>query len=294
MERTSRPPGASTVLSAAQLFLAGALLFAVVDSGRDGLAFVRRSAILPPEFPRERPDVRRAGRPRVGDRDVRHVSRPRAPRVSAPDAARPGRLAALKMQFQPHFLFNTLNAIAALLKPKPDAAEGMVLQLSDSFRSLSATRGARRSRCARSWSSSSATSRSRKRASGTAFDAFRDPSEVLDARVPNLLLQPLVENAIRHGIAHDVRAGRLEVSATHDRAPPAARLGRRARARLRRHRGIGLTNTRDDSATSSATTSASIRKRPGGGFAISLAFPLVAEPPPGDADAHEPPAAYGF
>src|SRR5262249_20930984 len=43
-------------------------------------------------------------------------------------------LGALKMQLQPHFLFNTLNAIAALLKPKPDAAEHMVLQLSEFLR----------------------------------------------------------------------------------------------------------------------------------------------------------------
>ncbi len=76
---------------------------------------------------------------------------------------------------------------------------------------------------------------------------FRIRSDVLDARVPNLLLQPLVENAIRHGIARDADAGRLEVSATHE--------GGRLLLRVADDgpglgpapvvEGIGLTNTRE-------------------------------------------------
>ena len=127
-------------------------------------------------------------------------------------------LGALKMQLQPHFLFNTLNAIAALLKSKPEAAEGMILQLSEFLR-LTLKNTGRPDVSLREELEfvERYLAIEKTRFADRLSTRFRIRSEVLDARVPNLLLQPLVENAIRHGIARDHRAGRLEVSATHER-----------------------------------------------------------------------------
>ena len=188
-------------------------------------------------------------------------------------------LGALKMQLQPHFLFNTLNAIAALLKTNPDAAEGMILQLSDFLRVTLNNTGR-----------SEVTLREeleflerylaieKTRFQDRLSTRFRIRTEVLDARVPNLLLQPLVENAIRHGIARDRRAGRLEVSATHEKGRlllrvtddgPGAPPGRVTE-------GIGLTNTRERLRLLYGDAySLEYGNNPGGGFCVSLSLPLV-------------------
>jgi two-component system, LytTR family, sensor kinase len=188
-------------------------------------------------------------------------------------------LGALKMQLQPHFLFNTLNAIAALLKTNPDAAEGMILQLSDFLRVTLNNTGR-----------PDVTLREeleflerylaieKTRFQDRLSTRFRILTEVLDARVPNLLLQPLVENAIRHGIARDRRAGRVEVSATHEKGRlllrvtddgPGAPPGRVVE-------GIGLTNTRERLRhLYGDACSLEYGNAPGGGFRVSLSLPLV-------------------
>ena len=188
-------------------------------------------------------------------------------------------LGALKMQLQPHFLFNTLNAIAALLKSKPEAAEGMILQLSEFLR-LTLKNTGRPDVSLREELEflERYLAIEKTRFADRLSTRFRIRSEVLDARVPNLLLQPLVENAIRHGIARDHRAGRLEVSASHERGRlllrvtddgPGAPPGRVTE-------GIGLSNTRErlrhlfgDAYT------LEYGNEPGGGFRVSLTLPLV-------------------
>jgi sensor histidine kinase YesM len=188
-------------------------------------------------------------------------------------------LGALKMQLQPHFLFNTLNAIAALLKSKPDAAEGMILQLSEFLR-LTLKNTGRPDVSLREELEflERYLAIEKTRFQDRLSTRFRIRSEVLDARVPNLLLQPLVENAIRHGIARDHRAGRLEVSASHEHGRlvlrvtddgPGAPPGRVTE-------GIGLSNTRErlrhlfgDAYT------LEYGNAPGGGFCVSLTLPLV-------------------
>jgi LytS/YehU family sensor histidine kinase len=202
------------------------------------------------------------------------------------------------MQLQPHFLFNTLNAIAALLKPKPDAAERMVLQLAEFLRLTLRSTGRAEVTLREELDFLERYLAIEKTRFGDRLSTrFRIRSEVLDARVPNLLLQPLVENAIRHGIARDSGAGRVEVSATHE--------GGRLLLRVTDNgpglgpapvvEGIGLTNTRDRLRHLFGDEfSLAYANVPGGGFAIALAFPLVIEPPAADDDVREAPAAYGF
>ncbi|MFI5120432.1 MAG: sensor histidine kinase [Thermoanaerobaculia bacterium] len=188
-------------------------------------------------------------------------------------------LGALKMQLQPHFLFNTLNAISALLKTNPDAAEGMILQLSDFLRiTLNNTGRPDVSLREELEFLERYLAIEKTRFADRLSTRFRIRTEVLDARVPNLLLQPLVENAIRHGIARDRNAGRLEVSATHEKGRlllsvtddgPGVPPGRIIE-------GIGLTNTRERLRhLYGDACSLEYGSAPGGGFRVSLSLPLV-------------------
>ena len=123
-------------------------------------------------------------------------------------------LQALKMQIHPHFLFNTLNSIAALLHQDVEAADRMIARLGDFLR-LTLKR-----------SESQTIDFSQELEFLECYLAiehirFQDrlsiqmevEQEALDIKVPNLILQPIVENAIRHGIARQTIPGRITVRA---------------------------------------------------------------------------------
>ena len=126
------------------------------------------------------------------------------------------RLQLLNMQLHPHFLFNTLHAISTLIREKPVLAENMLLQLSELLRAyldndrqeialarelelLDLYLGIQRIRY-------------RDRLT-TRVDTVRP---ALDAAVPGLILQPLVENAIKHGIGAHAGSDCVEVAAHCD------------------------------------------------------------------------------
>ena len=118
------------------------------------------------------------------------------------------RLQVLKMQLHPHFLFNTLNAISELIHRNPDAADHMITDLSDllrmSFENLEVQEIPLKQELEflRKYLEIEQT-------------RFHDRLEVkmdigadtLDASVPNMILQPLVENAIKHGISPKADGG---------------------------------------------------------------------------------------
>jgi sensor histidine kinase YesM len=124
---------------------------------------------------------------------------------------------ALRMQLQPHFLFNTLNSISALIHSDPESADRMLSRLADLLR-LTLESGADQFVTLRQELAFSqgylAIERIR----------FQDrltvdvdvPQECLEARVPPFLLQPLVENAIKHGVADLARASRIQVRARRE------------------------------------------------------------------------------
>ena len=125
------------------------------------------------------------------------------------------RLQALKMQLQPHFLFNTLNAISALIPAEAQPARRMVARLGDLLRIALEHE-----------ETQEVTLREelaflqpyleieQARLEGRLTVVMEIAPGTLDARVPHLVLQPLVENAIRHGIAPRIEPGRVEISAT--------------------------------------------------------------------------------
>jgi hypothetical protein len=119
---------------------------------------------------------------------------------------------AIKMQVQPHFLFNTLHAVNVLIEKEPAAATRMVTRLGDLLRhTLSRAAVAevplRTELDVLELYLEIERTRFRDRLT-VGIDA---PAETLDALVPDLILQPLAENAIRHGIESDTDAGSVEV-----------------------------------------------------------------------------------
>jgi glucose-6-phosphate-specific signal transduction histidine kinase len=123
-------------------------------------------------------------------------------------------LQALKMQLQPHFLFNTLHSISALVPKNPVAADKMLARLGDFLRLTLDSAGAQEVslqqeleflRCYLEIERIRFQDR-------LSVDIQIEP-DALDARLPNLILQPIVENAIKHGIAPRTTAGRIEISA---------------------------------------------------------------------------------
>jgi two-component system, LytTR family, sensor kinase len=124
-------------------------------------------------------------------------------------------LSALKMQLQPHFLFNTLNTIMVLVRQqKGREAEEMLARLSDLLRCVLEDVQAQEVPLARELEYlqlylSIEQVRFQDRLK---VDVAADP-EVLDAALPHMALQPIVENAIRHGIGRSSTAGSISIAA---------------------------------------------------------------------------------
>ena len=124
-------------------------------------------------------------------------------------------LRALKMQLHPHFLFNTLNSIAALVRKNENrTAIKMLVQLGDFLRLALENKGVQEIPLKQELDFLERyldIEKIRFQERLTVHVAAE--SAVLEAYVPNMILQPLVENAIHHGIAPHAEAGRIEIRA---------------------------------------------------------------------------------
>ncbi len=124
------------------------------------------------------------------------------------------RLHVLSAQLQPHFLFNTLHAISALIYEDPPRADRLLARLSDMLR-LTLRSG---TRVETTLAEEVALLRRYAEIQETRYGdrlrvAFDVEPSVRAAMVPRLILQPLVENAIRHGITRRIAPGRVDVRA---------------------------------------------------------------------------------
>lgn len=193
----------------------------------------------------------------------------------------------LKLQLHPHFLFNTLNAISALMHQNVRAAESMLSRLSDLLRisldnvAVQEVPLKNEIEFVRSYLHIEQV-RFQDRLSVT-LDI--DP-ETLDAMVPNMLLQPLVENSVRHGIARNAGPGTIRIESkrednviritVRDNGPgfPAACNGN-GNGNGKPKGGLGLGNTRARlRQLYGEAHRLDVHNAPGGGAIVTLEIPV--------------------
>ena len=155
------------------------------------------------------------------------------------------RLDALRMQINPHFLFNTLHAISALVERDPAGVRRMIARLSELLRYTVESHGA-----------DEVTLRDELaflrryleimeiRFQGRLRVLTSVPENSLDALVPNLILQPIVENALEHGVSNVEGEGRIEIGAHHDDESLTITVRDNGAGVGPAQPGVGLTNTR--------------------------------------------------
>jgi two-component system, LytTR family, sensor kinase len=123
------------------------------------------------------------------------------------------RLQVLKMQLHPHFLFNTLNAISELIYKNPEAADRMITDLSDllrmSFENLEVQEVPLKEEL--EFLEKYIEIEQMRFHDRLKIEMNISP-DTLDASVPNMILQPLVENAIKHGIAPRSSGGKIDIA----------------------------------------------------------------------------------
>ena len=200
-------------------------------------------------------------------------------------------LRALRAQVNPHFLFNALTTIGYLIKPSPDRALDTLLKLTDLLRRVLRSTG------------EFATLGEELKLIAAYLDIERErfeerlrvsvdvPTELLSLKLPSLLVQPLVENAIKHGIAPARLGGEVTLSARleredGDRNARGDTLSIKVRdtgvgaseielARGRR-RGVGLSNVEERLRSYCGQAgSLSIQSAPGAGTTVELRLPVA-------------------
>jgi two-component system, LytTR family, sensor kinase len=124
------------------------------------------------------------------------------------------RLSALQRQIEPHFIFNTLNSISGLVREqRSDAAVSMIVALSDFLRRVASSSGEPKARLAQEVEFLHKYLQIQEaRFAGRLSLALDIPQGLGKALVPSLMLQPLVENAVKHGIAKRVQGGTVRVT----------------------------------------------------------------------------------
>lgn len=126
-------------------------------------------------------------------------------------------LSALRMQLQPHFLFNALNSISSLVYQDPEAADRMLVRLSDLLRQSLETNGQPEVRLERELDFVARyLDLERMRYSDRLEVSTQVDATLYDAAVPAFVLQPLVENAVVHGVGRSRGRCRLAVRARRD------------------------------------------------------------------------------
>jgi signal transduction histidine kinase len=190
-------------------------------------------------------------------------------------------LQALQRQLHPHFLFNTLHAISALVHRDPDRADQMIERLSDLLRVTLDKVGVQEVPLAEELDYLQTYLAIQQVHFGDRLRvAWSIEPAALDALVPNLLLQPLVENAVTHGLAPRREGGTLTVDAQcqGDRLIVRVRddgVGMTTGALDAANQGVGVTNTRARlERLYGVDARLTFETRPGHGVVASIELPL--------------------
>lgn len=192
-------------------------------------------------------------------------------------------LQALKMQLQPHFLFNTLHSISALLNKDPEAARKMITRLGDFLRLTLENSGSQEVTLQQEMEFLSCYLEiERIRFQNRLVTRMDVDLPTLLAKVPNLILQPIVENAIRHGIAPRSTPGLIEIEAkqrngtlriqVRDNGPG---LSKHRTSDILFKKGLGLANTETRlERLYGAAHLFDLSNNPDGGLIVTLEIPF--------------------
>ncbi|WP_282777931.1 sensor histidine kinase, partial [Phaeodactylibacter xiamenensis] len=166
------------------------------------------------------------------------------------EAALKSELAALKAQLNPHFLYNTFNAISASVPPEQEQTREMIAQLADLFRyQLKASKTEQVALGEELGFVEKYLALEKARFEDRLQVVVDVPEALRERKVPPMILQPLVENSIRHGISNLIEGGQVLIRIR----PQGERLafevsdtgtGVQEKAHLFRNGGVGLKNTR--------------------------------------------------
>lgn len=214
--------------------------------------------------------------------EVRTVER-KASRFA--QAAQDAELRSLRYQVNPHFLFNTLNSLSTLvMRSQPEEAEEMILNLSKFYRTslsgdpLEDVALSEEVHLQNLYLDIEAVRFPKRLKTETDI-----PAELNDVLVPGLILQPLVENAIKHGVAHSKRPVTISISATTKGDFLKLTVADDGEANAEhassdQNNGIGLANVRDRLETRFGTQAKLKTARlDKGGFVAELTMPLLAD-----------------
>jgi hypothetical protein len=195
------------------------------------------------------------------------------------------RLHALQAQLQPHFLFNTLNGIATLVRRDPQVAEEMLASLSDLLRVSLAQAGRQEIPLREELDFLDRYLELQQMRFGDRLRIERQVEPAaLDCLVPSFVLQPLVENAIRHGIEPSGRPGLVRIVAQRTEGEVCLSIeddgGGLRGSKPAAGNGIGLHSVRERlDALYGTRHEFRIEERPSGGVAASMRIPGRCEEP---------------
>ncbi|MCI0642413.1 MAG: histidine kinase [Gemmataceae bacterium] len=185
----------------------------------------------------------------------------------------------LKMQLHPHFLFNTLNAISALIHQDVELADRMIARLGDLLRATLENASKQEVPLKEELDFIEPYLEIEKARLGDRLNVKMsiDPA-ALGAQVPNLILQPLVENAIRHGIAARAEPGRIDIEARRDNGALHLAVtddGPGLKSPSPASQGIGLANTQARlEKLFGAEQRFELSNGPGRGFRVGITIPF--------------------
>jgi len=194
------------------------------------------------------------------------------------------RLQALKSQLQPHFLFNTMHSISALMLTDVRAADRMMTRLSDLLRMSLEAEGTQVIALSHELDFVNCYLEIEKIRFEERLNIIWDISpETLDAQVPHLLLQPLVDNAVKHGIARLPTAGQIRITVKSqggelqleisDNGPGFGNAG------PFQHTGLGLRITRERlESLYGQDQSMELLSPPEGGSTVRVSIPFRSQP----------------
>jgi two-component sensor histidine kinase len=191
-------------------------------------------------------------------------------------------LQALRMQLHPHFLFNTLHSISALVHEDPEGAECMIARLSELLR-LSLVNDAAQlvPLCQELRFLDLYLAIEKTRFEERLEIRFNIDPMTREAMVPSMILQPLVENSIRHGLSNRVAQGRISIHSEVENSNLLLRVidngaGLRSNGTSAGHHGIGLSATRGRLERLYGNAHSLLLKNlPGGGVEAQITMPLA-------------------